>query len=135
MESILRGAEEHIICDRWVSSNQAHQASKIPNPIVRLEIIKWIENLEYVEMGLSRPDLTIFLHVPYQVSMKLAVARGSVDGHEACEEHMRNTEATYIQLAELYNWVTVECAIGDEMRPIQGISDEIYQIVKKVINL
>lgn len=118
----------NIVCDRYVESNMAHQASKLPEA-ERGEFIKWVEHLEYHDFGLIKPSATIFLHVPYAVSLAMAEKRGGADGHESCEEHMKNTEEVFIQLASIYKWSTVECVVNGGFKPSKDISEEIGQII------
>ena len=49
-----------VILDRYVASNIAYNAAKLPNG-ERGELIVWIEQLEYGLFDLPRPDLTLFL--------------------------------------------------------------------------
>ena len=76
-----------VICDRYVSSNMAHQGSKIKNDEERFHMYEWIDKLEFWLLGLPKPDKTIFLHVPYTYAAKLKKNRLSLDEHEMCEEH------------------------------------------------
>ena len=39
----------------------------------------------------------------------------------------------YIELSELYNWERIECVKNNELRTIDDISDEIYNIIKKYL--
>ena len=59
-----------IICDRYVSSNMAHQGSKIKNDEERFHMYEWIDKLEFWLLSLPKPDKTIFLHVPYTYAAK-----------------------------------------------------------------
>ena len=54
-----------VICDRYTSSNMAHQGSKIKDDNERFEMYQWIDKLEYDLLELPKPDKTIFLHMPY----------------------------------------------------------------------
>ena len=61
----------YIILDRYTTSNMAHQGSKILDKDERFYMYQWIDKLEYWLLGLPKPDKTIFLHMPYEYSLKL----------------------------------------------------------------
>ena len=49
----------------------AHQGGKLSDRKDRLEIYNWIDKLEYGLLELPKPDVTIFLHVPFQYAKEL----------------------------------------------------------------
>lgn len=119
----------YVVLDRYVSSNMAHQGSKIEDPDERFNLFKWIDKLEYWLLELPKADLTIFLHVPYSLSKELQKNREFLDGHEKDESYLVSTEKTYMELASLYNWNTIDCAKEGTLRTIDDISQEILRIV------
>lgn len=120
-----------VILDRYTSSNQAHQGSKITDPDDRFDMYQWIDKLEYWLLKLPKPDITIFLHVPVEMSLELIKNRTNLDEHEKEPEHLKNAENAYIELSELYNWNRIECVKNDKLRSIDDIAEEIYEIIKK----
>ena len=122
-----------VICDRYVSSNMAHQGSKIKNDEERFHMYEWIDKLEFWLLGLPKPDKTIFLHVPYTYAAKLKKNRLSLDEHEMCEEHLKNSEVAYIELSELYNWKHINCIKEDAIRSVEDINAEIIECLKEYL--
>ena len=122
-----------IICDRYVSSNMAHQGSKIKNDEERFHMYEWIDKLEFWLLGLPKPDKTIFLHVPYTYAAQLKKNRLSLDEHEMCEEHLKNSEVAYIELSELYNWKHINCIKDDAIRSVEDINAEIIECLKEYL--
>ena len=122
----------YVILDRYTSSNQAHQGSKIKDDDDRFDMYQWIDKLEYWLLKLPKPDITIFLHVPYENSIELRKNREFIDEHEKSEEHLKNAEKAYIELSELYNWSRIECIKNNKLRSIDDISKEILKIVKEI---
>lgn len=122
-----------VICDRYVSSNMAHQGSKIKNDEERFHMYEWIDKLEFWLLGLPKPDKTIFLHVPYTYASKLKKNRLSLDEHEMCEEHLKNSEVAYIELSELYNWKHINCIKDDAIRSVEDINAEIIECLKEYL--
>ncbi len=121
----------YVILDRYVTSNLAHQGSKIRDKDERFNMYQWIDKLEYWLLKLPKPDMTIFLHVPYEYSIKLRNNRTSIDEHEKSEEHLKQAEACYVELSELYNWYKIECVKDNNLRSIEDINDEIIEAIKK----
>ena len=122
-----------VICDRYVSSNMAHQGSKIKNDEERFHMYEWIDKLEFWLLGLPKPDKTIFLHVPYTYATKLKKNRVSLDEHEMCEEHLKNSEIAYVELSELYNWKHINCIENDSIREVESINEEILECIKEYL--
>ena len=122
-----------VICDRYVSSNMAHQGSKIKNDEERFHMYEWIDKLEFWLLGLPKPDKTIFLHVPYTYAAQLKKNRLSLDEHEMCEEHLKNSEVAYIELSELYNWKHINCIKDDAIRSVEDINAEIIECLKEYL--
>ena len=122
-----------VICDRYVSSNMAHQGSKIRDDNERFNMYQWIDKLEYWLLGLPKPDKTIFLHVPYSYAFELKKNRISLDEHEKSEEHLKNSEIAYLELASYYNWININCINEDKIRTIEDISNEIMDNLKEYL--
>lgn len=122
----------YVILDRYTTSNMAHQGSKIKNKEDRFNIYQWIDKLEYWLLKLPKPDMTIFLHVPYEYSIKLSKNRENLDEHEKSSEHLKQAEEAYIELSELYNWNRIECVKDNELRTIEDISEEIIKLVEEI---
>ncbi|MCK9595872.1 thymidylate kinase [Candidatus Pacearchaeota archaeon] len=133
MEDTLNSGT-HLISDRYVESNMGHQGGKIKNPEERLKFFKWLEDLEYGLLQLPKPDLTILLYMPYKVGMELKSKMGvEKDEVEKNIDYLKNSEESYLQLAKLYNWKKVDCIKNGELRTKEDISDEVYNIVRKII--
>ena len=122
----------YVILDRYTTSNLAHQGSKIHDKDERFDMYQWIDKLEYWLLKFPKPDITIFLHVPYEYSIELRKNRENIDEHEKSPEHLKASEEAYIELSELYNWSRIECIKDDKLRSIEDINDEILKIIKEI---
>ena len=120
-----------VILDRYTTSNLAHQGSKLADKNERFNMYQWIDKLEYWLLGLPKPDKTIFLHMPYEYSAKLKLNREYLDEHEKDEDHLRLAEASYIELSELYNWDVINCTFDGDIKSVEQIHEEIYQLIKE----
>lgn len=120
-----------VLLDRYTTSNMAHQGGKIKDPDERFHMYQWIDKLEFWLLNLPKPDITLFLHMPYEYSCKLKENRKSLDGNEKSKEHLVNAEKAYIELSELYNWDRIECVINHNIRSIEEIHKDIIQKLKE----
>ena len=123
---------DYIIFDRYVESNMAHQGSKIDNIEERKELYSFINELEYKLLQLPKPDITIFLHVPYEYVKKLKENRKQLDEHEKDDKFSKKSIDTYLELTNLYNWNKIECIKDNNLRSIEDINEEIMNIIKDV---
>jgi len=127
---------DFVLLDRYGSSNMGHQGGKIRDPTKRAEFYRWLENLEYGMAELPKADLTLLLYMPWQVGRELAKGMSEkVDEHEKNEDHLRNAEEAYLQLAQMYNWPKIDCTKEKTFESIKTrdeISEEVWQAVLSV---
>lgn len=122
-----------IILDRYTTSNMGHQVGKAKNDKERDKILKFIDTLEFDLCQLPRPDLVIFLHMPYNASLELRKGRICSDGNEANKEHLINAENAYLYVCNKYKWNYINC-LNSEYKDINSIKS-IEEINKEVINI
>lgn len=135
LPKITAALEENdlLILDRYVTSNMGHQVGKLQSKEERLAMFKWLEQLEYDLVGLPRPDIGIFLHMPYEFSEKLKQNREELDEHEKDINNSRCAEIAYLEMAELYDFIQIECTKDNELRTITDIHEDVYQkLVRKL---
>lgn len=125
-----------VIIDRYVESNMGHQGGKVFDKEERLKLYEDLEKLEYGFLELPRPDLTIFLYVPYKkVAMLRAGRSEEADQHEANPLHIRNAEHAYLELAELHHYKKIDCVDQKgNLKEIFAIQEEVYTLVKKELD-
>lgn len=125
-----------VVLDRYVESNMGHQGGKIFDKEERLKLYEDLANLEYGFLELPKPDLTIFLYVPYKKVAELK--RGRVepaDQHEASQLHIRNAEHAYLELAELHGYKKINCVDKKgKLKDIEEVQEKVYEIVKKTLD-
>ena len=120
-----------IILDRYVESNMAHQGGKIFDKEERLKLYDDLYNLEYGFLELPKPDLIIFLYMPYKNVVELKNGRPEPeDQNEANPLHIKNAEKTYLELAEIHNYKTIKCTDKKgKLRDIEDIQKDVYDTV------
>lgn len=125
---------ENVILDRYVYSNMAHQGGKFHTREERKEMFKWLSKLEFELLELPRADIKIFLHMPYEYSLKLKANRcESLDENERDKQHLLDAERAYIELVNDYSFHIIECVKNDNIRKIEDINDELYNFIKDKI--
>ena len=120
----------HLILDRYVESNMAHQAGKEKDPKKRAEIYKWFAKLEYEMLELPKPDIRVFLYMPNQFAGQLKKDRKEKpDGHESDEDYLKLAETAYLELAKKLNYKVVNCVKDGKVRTIEDINQELTEYV------
>ena len=98
-----------VVLDRYVYSNVGFQCAKLPAGEERDRLADWIVNLEFGHNALSRPDLSLFLDVPFAFTeRKLSEVRegddrdylqGGQDIHEASLQLQQDVRSVYLASA------------------------------------
>ncbi len=128
---------EIVILDRYTESNMAHQGSKIKESKERLKLFQKLSTLEYDILEIPKPDIILFLYMPYEYGEFLRQNRATkeaLDQHESNAEHLKNAERTYLELAQLHSYITINCIKDNNIRSIDDINEELFQIVTEIIN-
>ncbi len=120
----------NVILDRYMYSNLAHQGGKIKDKEERIAMYNWLDKLEFELLELPKADIKVFLHMPYEVSCELKKNRDEApDQHELSKDHLIMAEQSYKEVAEIYEFSTIECSKNNLPRKIEEINDELYNIV------
>lgn len=124
----------HLILDRYVESNMGHQGGKIRDSKEREEFYKWLEKLEYEMYELPKPDLTIFLYMPFEKGMelksKMNVAKDEVEKNI---DYLKNSEEAFLQLSDLYGWKKIHCCLDNKIKIPEEIHKQVYFSVKQIL--
>ena len=59
-----------VLLDRYTYSNIAYQCAKLDDNTEKERLMKWILDLEFNHFGIPRPDINIFLDVPFSFTEK-----------------------------------------------------------------
>lgn len=125
IEKITKELEQgtNIVLDRYVESNMAYQAAKFTELKDKINMLLWMEQLEFTLLDLPRPDKVIFLYLPYEYRN---------DKNEN-NEHLKNTESVYSLMSERYNFTIINCVKEEKIKNIEEIHEEIYTNIKEYI--
>lgn len=98
-----------VILDRYVWSNVGFQCAKLPAGEARERLAQWILDLEFGHNALPRPDVSLFLDVPFSFTeRKLSGIRegddrdylqGGRDIHEDALDLQRRVREVYLEAA------------------------------------
>ena len=113
-----------VIVDRYVYSNIGYQCAKIADGAERQRLREWILHTEFEEFKIPRPDLSLFLDVPFSFTeRKLSEQRegddrsylqGGKDIHEASLDLQRRVRGVYLESADVgHDLKVVNCSADD----------------------
>jgi len=131
-----------VILDRYTYSNIAYQCAKLNDTERKEELRSWILQLEFEYFGIPKPDLNIFLDVPFNFTeSKLTSKRsgydrnylnGGSDIHESSLSFQEKVRDMYLQVAVSDSQLAVvNCSNNDNiMLPPEDIFRRIIEILK-----
>ena len=126
----------NVILDRYVYSNMAHQGGKLDSESDRNSMYDWLDNLEFNLLELPKPDISVFLHMPFEFSLILKKNREEdMDQNEKDKNHLINAENAFIELAKKYDFYTIQCNDGDRIKTIEEINEDLYNYVSNEIKM
>ncbi|HOP02921.1 MAG TPA: dTMP kinase [Tenuifilaceae bacterium] len=129
-----------VLLDRYVYSNIAFQCAKLKDDVAKQKLRDWIFELEYNHFKIPKPDLSIFLDVPFKFTVekltkhRMGIDReylkGSVDIHEESLDFQEKVRQVYLN-QENYDsrFVVVPCTNN------KGEMGDAVTISKRIINL
>lgn len=139
---MIRGWQQEgkvVIVDRYVYSNVGYQCAKTATREERTALRDWILRTEYEQFAIPRPDLSLFLDVPFSFTeRKLTSQRegndrdylqGARDIHEASLDLQRRVREVYLEAAADYDDLrVVDCATeGNLMASPEVIYERIME--------
>lgn len=135
-----------VLANRYVSANQIHQGGKIADGKKRAEFLEWLDEMEYKVFKIPRPNLTIYLSLPIEISLRLIGERNSKmkreylkkkkDVHENDKNFLINSRKSALWLeGKVKNFIKIDCAdkSGKEIMTREAIHDEVFKKVAKVV--
>jgi dTMP kinase len=134
-----------IVADRYVSANQIHQGGKIKSAKKRADFMKWLDEMEYEVFKIPRPDLTLYLSLPINITLELLKDRDSSkmkreylkkkkDVHESDVNFLINSRKSAMKLEkEIPNFKKIECSEKGKIMSREQVHERVYEEVKKVI--
>jgi dTMP kinase len=131
-----------VILDRYTYSNIAYQCAKLNDEVSQERLLNWILELEFSHFQIPKPDLNIFLDVPFAFTeKKLADTRtgadrsylnGSRDIHEESLDFQRKVRDFYIRTSIADTRLAmINCTGEDEtMLPPEQIFEKVKGLLE-----
>ncbi len=135
-----------VIVDRYVYSNIGYQCAKIADSEGQQRLKEWILQTEYGYYNIPRPDLSIFLDVPFSFTAKSlteqrtgddrAYLNGQSDIHESSLDLQQQVRRVYLEAAETDDTLkVVDCSNCEGgMDSPEGIFARIEALVLPLLN-
>lgn len=127
-----------LVADRYTTSNMVHQCTKEPRENWGT-YLSWLEDLEYEKVGLPRPDRVIYLDLEPALSRRLLEKRyggdqSKKDIHEANFQYLLHCRESALYAAEKFGWQRISCGEGTEIRSVEDIGQELWQLVQGLLS-
>jgi dTMP kinase len=129
-----------VILDRYTYSNIAYQCAKLPDIKKQSELMNWILSLEFEHFAIPKPDLNIFLDVPFTFTETKLTARrsgddrnylnGGDDIHESSLSFQKKVRDMYLIVAKKDKRLAVVNCNGKDGGML--FAEEIFE---KIINI
>lgn len=135
-----------VLADRYVSANQIHQGGKITSPEKRKEFLAWLEKMEYGVFGIPKPNLVIYLDVPFEVSKmwlqkkvaqrKKKYLKGRKDVAEDNLQHLKDSRNSALSLEKANkNWQKISCCDGMVCMLPEEVHERVFEVVRKRLKI
>ena len=137
------GKGKIVLLDRYTYSNIAYQCAKLDDKIEQDKLMKWILALEFKHFGIPKPDLNVFLDVPFSFTEKKlnsgrsgddrTYLRGTMDIHELSLNFQKKVRDIYLRVAQSDETLSVvDCSdTGGKMQLPANISELIIRIISE----
>lgn len=128
-----------VISNRYAQSNMGFGSANFETQKEKDDFLDWMHELEFQIYGIPKPDLVIYLYVPYQISQKLVDKKAKRsytdlkrDIHEKNTDFLKRVEQSYLMLADKYpEWCKIDCVKDGQIMSIEEIAKKVYPIVEK----
>lgn len=127
-----------VLCNRY-SPSVLYQAVKV-KPRKRAEFLKWAEVLEHQIFGIPKPNLVLFLYVPFNFAQKLIEKKNkrgylngkSKDQHEEDVQFLKKVEAMYLKMVKSQaDWIRIDCVKNNRLLSPGEVHNKIIRILRQ----
>lgn len=135
--------KKFVLLDRYTYSNVAYQCAKLGDQAEQEKLMNWILSLEFNHFAIPKPDLNVFLDVPFSFTEKKLLSdrsgsdrdylKGNKDIHEESLSFQRKVRDMYIRVsAKDSNLAIINCSNNKgEMLPPRDIFESIVKLMKQ----
>jgi dTMP kinase len=144
--SLIRGWMDQgyqVIIDRYVYSNIAFQCAKLNRSEEKQQLRDWILRFEYEHNQLPKPDINLYLNVPFEFTKKQlnkerdgddrAYLKGERDIHEENLDFQEKVRQVYLNLHSFVSDLELIDCIDNkgQMRSAEAISEQIVKHIEQ----
>ena len=140
LESWLRH-DRLVLLDRYVYSNIAYQCAKISDENEKKILKEWILETEYGYFGLPKPDLSLFLDVPFEFTEQTLseqrkgadrwYLRKKKDIHEEDPLFQKKVREVYLSQKGDPDFIDLNCCLDGKT---MGSPDDIFHKILKTLS-
>ncbi|MBE7066805.1 MAG: hypothetical protein E7385_04560 [Ruminococcaceae bacterium] len=133
-----------VLLNRSSLANAAYQGTRIDDE-ERNVFLKWIFDLEFVQLNIPKPDLFFLFDIPIETSINNVAKKGhrdyvgdNADVYEKDLKYLDSVRKSYLACAEIMdNIIKIDCTDGTvNMRSIEDIHNTVLNtILEKFPNL
>lgn len=132
--------EGNVLCNRYTTANIIYNGARVTKK-ERKAAIDFTIQAEYEELGLPRPDVVIFLHVPEEISHKLIEKkskRSYTNQKKDSTESNRDLQKNVVEVASdlvltFDNWFMVSCVKNGKLLSIPEVHEKVRSIVTSAL--
>lgn len=137
--------DKFILTDRYVYSNIAYQCAKVEDELEREKLAEWIFDFEFRHNALPRPDISLFLDVPFQFTQSRlnqtregddrAYLEGQRDIHEQSLELQKKVRRVYMdRVGRDADLKVIDCSNGlGEIDTPDNNFEKIFNEIKNLL--
>lgn len=130
-----------VLFDRYVFSNVAYQCAKMEKMEDSKALREWILYLEFEYHRLPKPDLNIFLDVPFMFTRQKLTderegderqyLRGKKDIHETDLVFQQSVRDMYLSMSDTDDFVKIDCSNGHAILSVDQIFNRIINVLNE----
>lgn len=125
----------NVLFSRYISSNAIFQGTRLSPGETIESFIDWLYDYELNFLGIPPATKTCLLNMPPRVAAMLRAQRGGTsmggggkDIHEDNLGFLESCHSTSLYLAHLFGWPIIDCVKDGDLRSVESISDELFDI-------
>ncbi len=134
-----------VLADRYVYSNIAYQGTKLHTDKEKEDFIQWVLDTEYNKFQIPKPDLNLYLDVPFSfIKQNLKQRRenenreylkGKKDIHEDDFSFQENVYKMYkYTIKHFSDFIAIKCYDSEKnILPVEKISNQIIEKIQQIL--
>jgi dTMP kinase len=120
----------------------AFQSAKLPDENEKKVFLEWLEELEFGIYHIPKPDMIIYLYLPFKKSQEMVDKKSkrkytelTRDIHESNDGYLAQVEKEYLKLADDNpEWKIIDCSAPDGILTIPEITEKIVNTIASEVS-